>query len=469
MHCATEERDMDNPQHKLRLSRAASRFGGTLVNPDCQFASVSTDSRSIEQGDLFVALVGDRFDGHQFIGSVADRACGLVVESPDASQSLTQWVVPDTTRALGQLAALKRDDFSGPVIAITGSSGKTSVKEMLAAILGEMAPVLATRGNFNNHIGVPLTLLSLRPEHEFAVVEMGASGPGEIAYLCQIASPDIVLVNNVLPAHLEGFGSLDAIARAKGEIYTGMKPGGTAVLNMDEPYCADWRNQVLVEEQLTFAVENSEAAFYASQPRSDDRGCWHFTLHTPVGTQPVFVPLPGKHNIANALAASACAYAAGADLVEIASGLAGMTATSGRMQVLTGLRGSQIIDDSYNANPGSVKAAVDALVSLPGKSVLVLGDMAELGAGAEDQHRRVGRYAAEAGIPRLLAVGELSAATVAGFGEGGEHFASKHDLIERLKSLLDKDSTVLIKGSRSARMETLVQPVTDPNSTVGRD
>lgn len=453
---------MDDRQPALMLSAAAAEFGGTLLNPDCRVDSVSIDSRTIKAGDLFVALVGERFDGHEFIDQVADKASGLVVSKAIPALSLPQWVVADTSRALGQLAALRRRAFSGPLIAVTGSSGKTTVKEMIAAILGHMGEVLATQGNFNNHIGVPLTLLSLNPTHEFAVIEMGASAAGDIAYLCEIAKPDIVLVNNIMPAHLAGFGSLDATARAKGEIYQGLKPGGIAVLNLDEPYWSDWGSNASVQNQLTYAVDNSDAGFYATAIASDEQGRWRFTLHTPIGSQDITLPLPGRHNVANALAAAACVYAAGADLEEIAAGLADVTVSGGRMRELTGQNGARVIDDSYNANPGSVKAAIDTLMSLPGSPLLVLGDMAELGPDERKQHWQVGEYAARVGLKKLLATGALSADTVAGFGAGGEHFATKEQLLVRLESLLNRDSVVLVKGSRSTAMETIVQAITDP-------
>lgn len=444
---------------RMPLSAAAAEFGGTLLNPDCPFSQVSIDSRAVVAGDLFVALIGERFDGHNFIDEVGDRACGLVVQVSQPQVSLPQWVVEDTVRALGQLAALKRRAFSGPVIAVTGSSGKTTVKEMIASILQQMGPVLATRGNLNNHIGVPLTLLSLVPKHEFAIVEMGASAEGDIAYLCEITKPDIVLVNNVMPAHQSGFGSLDATARAKGEIYQGMQPGGTAVLNLDEPYWPDWGASAAIKSQLTFALENSNAGVYATDMQCDKQGLWRFSLQTPIGSHPISLPIPGRHSIANAIAAAACAYAAGADLEEIAEGINNVKTAAGRMQFRWGVRGSTVVDDSYNANPGSVKAAIDTLCSLPGEPVLVLGDMAELGTDEREQHKLVGAYAASAGIAKLLAVGELSRKTIDGFGAGGEHFMSKEALTERLQTLLEKDTVVLVKGSRSARMETVVRAI----------
>ncbi|TNE80118.1 MAG: UDP-N-acetylmuramoyl-tripeptide--D-alanyl-D-alanine ligase [Gammaproteobacteria bacterium] len=443
----------------LTLSTAAQEFGGTLMYPDCGFDAVGTDSRSLSDGELFVALRGERFDAHQFLPEVATRACGMVVERPVRDINVPQWVVPDTTVALGQLAALNRRSFYGPLVAVTGSSGKTTVKEMIASILGECGPVLATRGNLNNQIGVPLTLLQLSPQHRYAVIEMGASGPGEIAYLCSLARPDVVLVNNVLPAHVEGFGSLQGVASAKGEIYRGVVPEGTAVINLDEPWAADWRASAGAAV-LSFSMQ-LEGADFRARELVNEEGCYRFVLVAPVGEVMVKLSLGGRHNVANALAAAACAYAAGANLDAIVAGLEKLKPVPGRLnrRMLPG--GGVVLDDTYNANPGSVKAAVDALLALPGKHILVLGDMGELGADEARLHAEVGRYAAQQGVERLLAVGPLSINTVREFGVSGEHFDSKEALVERLRSLLLSDSVVLVKGSRFMAMETVVQQLTE--------
>jgi len=298
---------------ELTLSEMAQVYGGTLMYPDCRFQSVSTDSRHIDEGQLFVALRGERFDAHEFLPNVATRAGGMVVERPVKDINVPQWVVPNTTEALGQIALSNRKAFMGPVIAITGSSGKTTVKEMVSTILGESAPVLATKGNLNNHIGVPLTLLALSSQHRYAVVEMGASALGEISYLCELACPDVVLVNNVLPAHVEGFGSVENIARAKGEIYQGVSAEGTAVVNLDESYVNQWLASTRARV-LTFSMTNSEADFTVRDLVVDERGCCTFVLVTPVGEASVKLPLAGQHNVANALAAAACSHAAGAEL-----------------------------------------------------------------------------------------------------------------------------------------------------------
>ena len=448
----------------LSLSQAAVNYGGPLLYPDCHFSSVCTDTRSLASGDLFVALRGDNFDAHQFLESAALKACGMVVETPDKRLAIPQWVVPNTVQALGQLGALARNTFTGPLIAITGSGGKTTVKDMLAVILRCKGEVLATAGNLNNHIGVPQTLLSLQAEHQFAAIEMGASAGGEIDYLCSIARPTIAVVTNVMPAHVAGFGSLAGVARAKGEIYSGLDKCGTAILNLDEPWYAQWRRGAHGTHSQSFSVENSAADFYASDVQFNTAACARFTLHSPLGEIEIQLAIPGAHNISNALAAAACAVAAGLDLVSIAAGLAAMTAAPGRMESKPGLRGARVIDDSYNANPGSVKAAIDALLSMPGKHLLVLGDMGELGANEKSMHREVGVYARKAGVDGLFTTGALSAETTSAFGEDGKHFADKAALSTALIGQLKSDAVVLVKGSRSATMEEVVAQIIEENN-----
>lgn len=445
---------------RLVLSQAAEKFGGTLMYPDCRFDEVTTDSRHVEDGQLFVALKGEHFDGHEFAADVADRVCGMVVDHPIKESRVPQWVVADTTEALGQLALINRQLFAGPVVAVTGSSGKTTVKEMIAAILRESGEVLATKGNLNNQIGVPKTLFELSDRHHYAVIEMGASAPGEIAYLCGIAKPDVVAVTNVLPAHVAGFGSIEGIARTKGEIYRDVAESGTAVVNIDEPYAEQWR-QSTVASVLSFSVTNTNADFYAGDVEADAFGCCAFTLVTPVGDSRVSLSLSGEHNVANALAAAACAFAAGADLEMITLGLQALQPVAGRMtrQQLPG--GAWVIDDSYNANPGSVKAAINTLMKFNGQRVLVLGDMGELGDQEAELHAEVGRYAAEAGIDQLLAVGPLSRHAVQAFGDDAAHFENKQALSQQLIASMDPNTVVLVKGSRFMAMEQVVQQITE--------
>ena len=450
---------------KMRLTDAALRFGGTLVNPDCLFNSVSTDSRTIQQGDLFVALSGENFDAHQFLEQVADQAAGLVVNRVNKELPLTQWVVEDTVVALGNIARLQREKFQGPVIALTGSSGKTSVKEMIASILRQAGKVHATRGNLNNHIGVPLTLLVLDAEDDFSVVEMGASAAGEINYLCSIAKPDVVLINNVQAAHVDGFGSVDGIARAKGEIYQNLSKTGTAILNLDDAYSDQWRTLIGSRDCITFSlhgesVKGKEADVTATDIEAVGNGCYQFMLHCYGQKHLVQLTVPGRHSVSNALAATACAAAVKAGLTQIVAGLESVQSVAGRLQVKTLPSGARVIDDSYNANPGSVKAAIDVLAEQHGRKILVLGDMAELGNTAEQLHSEVGEYAKEAGIDELYSLGQLSREASAGFS--GSQFSGKHfETLNELKEPLIQEArgsgvTLLVKGSRSARMERVV-------------
>lgn len=440
----------------ITLSHLAQAYGGTLLYPDCAFSSVSTDTRTLVDGQLFVALRGDNFDAHDFVDSAALKAVGLVVERPYKHLNRPQWVVSDTTQALAQIALLARQQFSGPLIAVTGSSGKTSVKEMIAAILGQLGPTLATRGNLNNHIGVPLTLLALDKSHRYAVIEMGASGPGEIAYLCAIARPQISLVNNVMPAHIEGFGNLETIADTKSDIYHSLPASGVAILNRDESWYRKWRNKVSCDRVWDFSLQDRKASFHAEAIEDLQGRASRFVLCTPEGEEAVHLPLPGRHNVANAVAAAACAMAAGAGLSAVVSGLATLKPVRGRMEERPGRAGSRVLDDTYNANPGSMKAAIDVLAARPGRRVAVFGDMGELGIGAGQLHREVGAHALLRGIDELWAVGRYAASVAQGFGQQTRVVQSKAALAAELAATLDSNTTVLVKGSRSSGMEDVV-------------
>ena len=453
--------------NSLRLTDTAIRFGGTLLNPDCEFDAVSIDSRNIADGDLFVALIGERLDGHQFLADVADRASGLVVSKADTDLPLPQWVVEDTTVALGQLAQLQRDAFSGTVIAVTGSTGKTSVKELIKSILGGLGSVHATKGNFNNHIGVPLTLLDMPQDSDFAVIEMGASAASEIGYLCSIAKPQISLINNVQSAHLEGFGSVKGIAAAKGEIYSGLDSAGTAILNLDQSWEAEWMALIGDRECITFSVDDDCADISASDIQLLENGCCRFTLHiftdTSVESQVVNLAIPGRHSVSNALAAAACAVAAGASIEQIVTGLEATQSPARRLQIKALAQGGQIIDDSYNASPESVRAAIDVLASSSGRRVLVLGDMAELGTDAAQLHTELGDYALSAGIDQLYTLGNLSAKASEAFK--GQHFTDLESLKAPLFAEIERrDLTLLVKGSRSSNMDLVVDMLVTGNS-----
>ncbi len=457
----------------MGLQSVAEALGATLHNGDCTFSRISTDTRALEAGDLFLALRGENFDAHHFLALAAERgACGLVVEKADASLPLPQLQVDDTLKALGQIAGLNRQRFNQPLIAITGSGGKTTVKGMLASILRRCGSVLATRGNLNNHIGVPLTLLELEGAHQFAVIEMGASALGEITYLCDLAQPQVALVTNVMAAHIEGFGSLDGVAAAKGEIYQGLVGSGHAVINADEPYAHQWLNQLPTHQVIRFSCEDATAEVKVTAVEDLGFHGLSFELSTPLGAGRVQMGIIGNHNLANAAAAAAAALAVGADLTAIVEGLEAFQPVAGRMHLKQAPSGAAVIDDSYNANPGSVRAAIEALMTeskrVPGRqSILVLGDLGELGPEARSLHSDLGHVARDAGINRLVTVGTLSQYAADAFGTGALHCEDHGEAISLLQTQMDKSTVVLVKGSRSARMETVVQALVAPSSGHG--
>ncbi|MBB3059404.1 UDP-N-acetylmuramoyl-tripeptide--D-alanyl-D-alanine ligase [Microbulbifer rhizosphaerae] len=456
---------MINP---LTLQQLQDRFGGELVNGSVQFDRVCTDTRELDERALFVALKGENFDAHDFVGDLEERVLGLVVEREIPGSALPQWIVEDTTVALGWIGRLCREQFNGRVIAITGSCGKTTVKEMLAAIFAQRHNACVTRGNLNNQFGLPMTLFGLRPDHDVLILEMGASGPDEIGYLCGIGKPQVSAVNNVKPAHVEGFGSVDAIAAAKGQIYTGLESGGTAVVNDDDSYADYWRGQMPEGIQTLNVGLGHDCTIHADNIELDACGCAAFDLVVEGLAHPVRLQLLGEHNVHNALVAAGCAFAAGVPAAEIASGLSQLGGVAGRMQTHEGLQGATVIDDSYNANPGSVTAAIELLAQRPGKKILVLGDMAELGPEADAMHRQVGELARERGIDTLFTLGSLSAAASVTFCAGRQrplhNYRDRAPLIAALSHELNNDTTVLVKGSRSARMELVVQALTEPGN-----
>ena len=434
-----------------------------------RFSAVSTDTRTLQKGDLFIALRGDNFDGHNYLQQAQKLgACALVVEKECPEIKLAQVLVSDTTLALGCIAAINREKFIGPLLAITGSCGKTTVKEMLVSVLSGCGKVHATKGNFNNHIGMPLTLIDLAALDEYAVIEMGASGAGEIDYLVGLAKPSVALVNNVMAAHVEGFGSIDSIARAKAEIYHGLDESGIAIINLDDNYASDMICALSTQQHLTFSLFNSSADVYAKNIKECIGEGIDFTLCTPVGEAYIHLSVLGQHNLANALAASCCALSVGANLQDITAGLENFKAVSGRLNIEAGLHGCTVIDDSYNANPGSVCAAIDAIKNIPGEKILVLGDMAELGDEAQASHAQVGRYAYDAGLQAIYGVGPLSKFSVEAFGPHGKVFSRQSDLIELLKNNVSDDTLILVKGSRSSRMDVVAQALIHENSGVQR-
>jgi UDP-N-acetylmuramoyl-tripeptide--D-alanyl-D-alanine ligase len=430
---------------------------------------VSTDTRTIQPGELFVALQGPRFNANEFVTAAHKAgAAGAVVDTLQ-KVPLPQILVKDTQAALVAAAKAWRGQFTFPVIGVAGSNGKTTVKEMTTQILAQRGNTLATRGNLNNHIGVPLTLFRFAPEHRYAVVEIGANRAGEVAELVTIATPTIGLITNAGAEHLEGFGSLEGVARAEGEMVEGLAPDATAVINADDEFADLWRNLTRAKV-VTFGVEKP-ADFSAQDVRSDitQNGFrTRFTLVCALGRASIEMQLAGRHNIVNSLAAAAAAAAAGASIENIVSGLATVRAVSGRLQFKVARNGAWIIDDSYNANPSSMRAGIDVLSSLEGRRWLVLGDMAELGAFAQSSHAEIGTYAKEKGIERLFATGSLAALAVESFGTGGQWYADTQALARALDQEATSEVRMLIKGSRVNRLERVIDVLVGSSNNANR-
>jgi len=450
----------------MMMSQIAQALDARLYGNDVLMTGVSKDTRDIRAGDLYVALKGERFDGHQFVVEAENAGAVGALVSESLSSTVPQVQVDDTRIALGQLAAYWRQTWgqqqlAGKLIGITGSNGKTSVKEMCGKILVDFAgalAVLSTKGNLNNDIGLPMTLLELTEQHQFAVIEMGANHVGEIDYLTSIAKPDVAVVTNAGPAHLEGFGSLENIASAKAEIYNGLSENGVAVINLDDAFAPMWKDYCshccADKKTVGFSMLNDTADVYAKHIE-DNR----YQIITANGGAELTLKVPGKHNVMNALAATAVCLSLDIPLASIASSLSSFENIDGRLSVLDSAAGFQVIDDTYNANPLSVSAAIDVLAEMQANTVLVLGDMAELGEDAEKLHAGIGYLAKNSGIKALYATGKLSENAVSAFGENGFHFKNKNELINALKKNLTVGEVVLIKGSRSAAMEEVVERI----------
>ena len=448
------------------LSEAATAVNGRLQGSDVRFDGVTTDSRSVSQGQLFIALRGPNFDGHDFAEKAIDKgAVGLIV-SKILSLNVPQIVVADTQLALGKLAASWRKQFSIPVIAVTGSNGKTTVKEMIASILKQQGTVLSTRGNLNNEIGVPLTLLRLNSSHDSAVIEEGANHAGEIGYLTQLVQPTVSVVTNAAGAHLEGFGSIDVVARTKGEIFEYLGDNGTAIINADDQYCSLWKSLAGNRTVLTFGMK-SNADVTGRIQRVKNKKISALNITTADGEFSVILPLLGEHNAKNALAAIAVARAIGIPFDVIKKGLETVKPVPGRLQWVDAIKGAHILDDTYNANPASLAVALDVLAGCPGDRYLALGDMAELGAEAEHLHKQAGEQARDSGVHRLYAVGEYSRYAAEAFGDQGWHFAAQDQLVNRLQEDLNSNVTLLVKGSRSSRMDKVVTALSLPQAAGG--
>jgi UDP-N-acetylmuramoyl-tripeptide--D-alanyl-D-alanine ligase len=466
-----------------RLADFADDCDGTLHGADRDFDGVSTDTRSVRPGELFVALRGPRFDGAAFVAqALAAGAAGAVVEAGavgsllaaggaargPSGAALPLVAVADTQLALQAAASAWRGRFAIPVVGVAGSNGKTTCKEMLAAILAQAGPVLATRGNLNNHIGVPLTLLRLDASHRHAVIEMGANRAGDVAELVGFARPGVGIVTNAGAEHLEGFGSLEGVARAEGEMFAGLADDAVAVVNADDPFAPLWRGMTRAR-RVGFGLA-PEAEFRATDVATSvgrEGFLTRFALVSPRGRTEVALRLAGMHNVVNALGAAAAAVAAGATLEQVAAGLATMRPVPGRLNFRTARCGAWVVDDSYNANPSSMRAGIEVLAGLDGRRWLVIGDMAELGEFAADSHAEIGRHARERGIERLYATGKLAGIAVETFGGGARWFPDGESLARALDAELAPDVRVLVKGSRMNRLERVVEAIAQPAAATG--
>ena len=421
--------------------------------------NINTDTRTVCAGEVFLALQGPNFDGHKFLQQAKDKGAIAAIVSQEVAVDIPQFLVTDTRIALGEIGAAVKATVAPKTIAITGSVGKTTVKEMCAAVLAQHGKVLATKGNFNNDIGVPLTLLRLEPEHQYAVIELGANHIGEIAYTAAMTKPDVAVVCNVAAAHIEGFGSIAGVAKAKGEIYEGLTANGTAIVNCDSEFSGDWLTKLEGRNVKCFS-STERLDIWAEDISLDAQAHASFMLCTVRQRVPVTLALPGRHNVTNALIAAALTCEFGVSLKAIANALASMAEVKGRVNIIPVNNALTVIDDTYNANVQSVKAAIDLLSDIKGLRILALGDMAELGDDAPLYHQQVGAYAKQQGIDELYSYGVLSKYASDEFAKPQRHFSSREQLLQQLQAGLTNTSqktTIVVKGSRSSRMELLVQ------------
>ncbi len=447
------------------LSAAADSMHGRLLGGDRLFDGVSTDTRTLRRGELFVALQGPNFDGGDYVSQASEKGAAAAVVGAKVDGDIAQIRVADTKLALGELGAAWRREQSAVVVGITGSNGKTTLKELTAACLSQAAPTIATEGNLNNDIGMPLMLTRIDETHRYAVLEMGANHVGEIDYLTSLAEPDVVAITNAAAAHLEGFGSIDGVAKAKGEILCGRSRPGVAILNADDEYFEFWSAMASDIDVVGFGID-TQADVCTSDIVADGGGS-NFQLHLFDSRIDVRLSLPGRHNVRNACAAAAIATALGIAPEQIQSGLESVQPVAGRLQPRHGLNGATLFDDSYNANPLSVAAAAEFLAALDGQSWLVLGDMGELGADAARLHREVGVVVKNAGVDRLFGTGELSRNVTAAFGDNASWFDSIDTLIDALRVSVTSDVNLLVKGSRFMRMERVVEALASTEAMGG--
>jgi len=445
---------------QMTLGQAAHLLDLNDDVADKEFTGISIDTRTIQPGNLFIAIRGDRVDGHDYIEEAYQKGAAAAVTSRQIESALPQLIVTDTTAALGKLGAYWRNQFDINIVAVTGSNGKTTLKNMIAIIMtaachGDEKQVLATQGTLNNQWGLPITLARLSKEHHYAAIEMGMNHFGEIEYLTQLTRPNVAVITNAAASHLEGLGDVVGVARAKAEIFSGLPQNGIAILNRDDAFFPFWHELLGSHRFITFGF-HPNAHIQATIHQSESVQSQTITLHTPKGDIDVALPLLGKHNVLNALAATAATLAAGINLEAIKTGLEQVKPAPGRLQLHTLSNGVNIIDDTYNANPFSLQAAVNILAAFNGKKILVLGDMKELGTEAKMLHQTAGAAIRNAGIDYLFTYGELSANAAQAFGEGAYHFNEQDELVNALKPFLFNTTTILVKGSRSMHMEKVI-------------
>ena len=448
----------------MLLSGLAEQLDGEIIGCNVEISALSTDTRALKKGDTYLALIGPNFNGNDFLAEAESSGAIAAIVSNSTSkyaQPIPLLRVKDTHLALGKIASINRERSTARVIALTGSQGKTTVKEMIGAILCREGETLITQANQNNTVGVPLTLLQITDQHKFAVIEIGADCHGEIEFSAAMAKPDIALITNANAAHIEGFGSLQGIVEAKGEIIGTAEESASIILNADDENVAQWIERAAGKKVLQFSAANPQADCYAKDTIVGKKGVVSFTLSTPRGLEKISLQLLGKHNVTNAVAAATAALEVGASLTSISEGLGSLVPVNRRLNPQVGFNSCCVVDDTYNASPSSFKAAIDVLVLFPEHKILIAGDMKELGSEAEQSHREVGRYANDSGVDGLWTVGDLSSLTSAEFGKNGKHFATTNELIHACKALASSDVVFLVKGSRGAHMEVIVDELAE--------
>ncbi|MGQ0285749.1 UDP-N-acetylmuramoyl-tripeptide--D-alanyl-D-alanine ligase [Pasteurellaceae bacterium 22721_9_1] len=450
---------------KLSIKKLVEILEAKLIGQDdVEVENVSTDTRQSTKHSLFFALKGEKFDAHNYLDKAVEQGNVAVVVEKQCDIQVPQLIVQDTRLALGRLAQWLKAEMNPLTVAMTGSSGKTTVKEMTASILQKTAvdfdKVLFTNGNFNNDIGVPLTLLRLEPQHQFAVIELGANHQGEIAYTTELVRPNVALVNNVAAAHLEGFGSIEGVAQAKGEIYRGLAEKGKAIVNLNCQYLSMWEKEIAEHEVQSFSADNSQADFYATDVQMSETGS-HFVLHSPQGQIQINLPYLGEHNVSNALAAAALAMNVGATLDDVKAGLEQKSQVKGRLYPVEPCQNLLLLDDTYNANVVSMKSAIDVLAKYQAFRILVVGDMAELGENTQLCHQEVAEHASMAKLDFVASFGQQS--TVISAACFGQHFVDKAEMAKHLTQIIEEKLAhhqrvvLLAKGSRSQKMEEIIE------------